>query len=603
MSAPDLPQEFTFYRELVRDARRAGRTPFPEIGDETRRRAWITRLQQDGVLDQLRDELAHEPPVEPLPFAAGEDFRRNGDRVRYETSLQRQRAHFTRAEVAAHLGLDVGERLDNLAWLQCETTDWRLPAHRWNCPFIDLDVAMTGYRLAMWLVLFGDRMDSAVRRRVRDELERRVWDPGAFKEHLWHHNIANWNAVCHGGVTLSALMACPDDDLTAELLRLAVVDAPYFMEGFTDDGGCTEGAGYWEFGFGWFLRMAAGVYTFTGGALDFFALLPKARRILRYPRVGCLGNGMNVPISDCPTEWYLPSAIATLANRFDAMPELYGMARLDAAGRFADHTLEALLWTDPDARHAPYTVARDEYFPQLGQALATRGSLTLAAKAGHNAEIHNHNDVGSFVLLRGRTLFLTDPGGPIYRRDTFGPDRYAILFCGSQGHGVPVVDGHVQSDGRAYEGTLTVASGAEASEGGDAVMTVEFAGAYDVPSLRSLTRTLRLAGDGGGLTVEDGFVFSEGPRPVREHFVTWLDARVSADGRSVTLPSGGADGTMVLRAESAGTFSLEVLTEDCARDGKAVMGVLRRLAFTPAPDASSTAEGVLTTRFRLEMEP
>ena len=45
-------------------------------------------------------------------------------------------------------------------------------------------------------------------------------------------------------------------------------------------------------------------------------------------------------------------------------------------------------------------------------------------KGGHNAENHNHNDVGSFVVALGRATPLVDPGSEVYTARTFSPRRY-----------------------------------------------------------------------------------------------------------------------------------------------------------------------------------
>ncbi len=47
-------------------------------------------------------------------------------------------------------------------------------------------------------------------------------------------------------------------------------------------------------------------------------------------------------------------------------------------------------------------------------AAGTPAPLAVALKGGHNAEHHNHNDVGSFVVALGKSTPLADPGGEVY---------------------------------------------------------------------------------------------------------------------------------------------------------------------------------------------
>ena len=52
--------------------------------------------------------------------------------------------------------------------------------------------------------------------------------------------------------------------------------------------------------------------------------------------------------------------------------------------------------------------------------------LYLAAKGGHNAESHNHNDIGNFVTYIDGKPVIIDVGVETYSRKTFSPQRYEI---------------------------------------------------------------------------------------------------------------------------------------------------------------------------------
>jgi hypothetical protein len=43
---------------------------------------------------------------------------------------------------------------------------------------------------------------------------------------------------------------------------------PLFISGFTNDGYCREGMGYWNYGFGHYVTMGIAVRAATGGRLD-----------------------------------------------------------------------------------------------------------------------------------------------------------------------------------------------------------------------------------------------------------------------------------------------------------------------------------------------
>ena len=74
--------------------------------------------------------------------------------------------------------------------------------------------------------------------------------------------------------------------------------------------------------------------------------------------------------------------------------------------------------------------------------------LGVALKGGHNAEHHNHNDVGSYVVVVKDRAVLLDPGSEVYTARTFSAQRYESKLLNSFGHPVPVVAGQLQQTGR-----------------------------------------------------------------------------------------------------------------------------------------------------------
>mgnify|MGYP003842475617 CR=1 FL=1 len=84
----------------------------------------------------------------------------------------------------------------------------------------------------------------------------------------WVHTNSNWNAVCHAGVVGATLAAVTDRAIRAEVVASAEANLPYFVSGFTDDGYCTEGIGYWSYGFGHHVLLGEAVSAATGGRLQ-----------------------------------------------------------------------------------------------------------------------------------------------------------------------------------------------------------------------------------------------------------------------------------------------------------------------------------------------
>jgi hypothetical protein len=108
----------------------------------------------------------------------------------------------------------------------------------------------------------------------------------------------------------------------------------------------------------------------------------------------------------------------------------------------------------------------DAFFPSLGvwvvQGRDRNGRLwELAAKAGHNAEHHNHNDVGGFVLAVDGVALATEIGMPEYNADYFSARRYDFLAARTLGHSLPLINGHEQAAGEEFVGTVLCAENDE----------------------------------------------------------------------------------------------------------------------------------------------
>jgi hypothetical protein len=184
--------------------------------------------------------------------------------------------------------------------------------------------------------------------------------------------------------------------------------------------------------------------------------------------------------------------------------------------------------------------------------------LFLAAKAGHNDESHNHNDVGSFIIaLNGRPL-LIDPGAGTYTRQTFGPDRYQIWTMQSSWHNTPAPAGHPQAAGRAHRATdVSAALTATAAE-----LALDLAAAYPAAAgVRSWRRTLRLDRAAALISIHDSWELSHYSERSVCYLITLEEPQVA--GATITLPSGlvidigaAVDGTTA-DGTTAGGISVE----------------------------------------------
>ncbi len=95
-------------------------------------------------------------------------------------------------------------------------------------------------------------------------------------------------------------------------------------------------------------------------------------------------------------------------------------------------------------------LCEDSYFESTGLMVARDDTYLLAAKAGNNADSHNHNDVGSFTVYKNGKPLIIDLGVGTYTRETFSDRRYEIWTMQSQFHNLPtfVTADHPEAPGK-----------------------------------------------------------------------------------------------------------------------------------------------------------
>ena len=314
------------------------------------------------------------------------------------------------------------------------------------------------------------------------------------------------------------------------------------------DGGCDEGASYW-----W--RAGASLFECLQTLAeacgnDFGAFqLPKVRAIARYPMAAHIAGDVHVNFADGPVR--PPGTVPHLLYRFAARvgdPLLQQHARamrpeqaslVPGPNGSVGRVLAAI--TDDEWAALPparFPAPLHSWLPDTGVLTAREreggtAGLFLAAKAGHNDESHNHNDVGSFIVAHNGRPLLIDPGAGVYTRQTFGPDRYQIWTMQSSWHNTPAPAGHPQEAGREHRATDVSASLSAAA----AELTLDLAAAYPAAAgVRSWRRTLRLDRTAPLVAIHDDWELNQNPERSLAYLITPQEPQVA--GATITLPSG-----------------------------------------------------------------
>lgn len=514
----------------------------------------------------------------PIPQLSDElylDFSKTGNRRRWE-AVAGQRSnrlfYFVLAECLEDKGRFIGAWEADVRALCAEPT-WVMPAHDRtlaNFKGDQVDIDLRSSRIAAELAtadyLLGERLSPEIRELIRRNVHRRVLDPyrdmitGARERNYWVTCTNNWNAVCHAGVVGAALWFIRPREERALFAAAAEKHIGRFLAGFGDDGYCSEGVGYWNYGFGHFIMLAEMVHQATGGKVD----LLEARRARPAALYGSnieILDGLCPPFADCTVNarpssvwmWYINRRFGLRDNRWEQTDLRVPQWGLVPTAMFSfRNSMSSISAADATDRGLPPRA----WFESSGILVCRPGErgacrLGAALKGGHNAEHHNHNDVGSYVVALGGEMLLADPGAEVYTERTFSARRYESQLLNSFGHPVPVVAGQLQRPGPKARGQVLRADFTEVAD----TLVLDMCSAYDVPELRKLQRTFVYSREAAGqLTVTDEVAF-ETPQRFETALVT-LSAWEQLGPRALRIQE--ADQAIEVKIEvTGGPFSIK----------------------------------------------
>ncbi|MGD9498383.1 MAG: heparinase II/III family protein, partial [Armatimonadota bacterium] len=327
-----------------------------------------------------------------------------------------------------------------------------------------------------------------------------------------------------------------------------------------------------------YVLLAETVWQATGGGLDLMARPGVAAPATFGARIQIIG-GVAPAFADCSiTAHPDPTTMYYIARRYGlglaehehlpaqgttgAMPEVLSFGLVEYEKLPLEHTTdnlpEALIFGFPNSASMGETVAGAEigpmtrtWFADAGVLIARPGEgsdavLGVAMKGGHNAEHHNHNDVGSYVVVVEDRPVLLDPGSEIYTARTFSAQRYESRLLNSFGHPVPVVAGQLQRTGREAAAEVLASEFRDERD----TLTLDLRAAYEVEGLQRLERSFVYDRAGAGsLTVTDTVEFAQ-PRSFETPLITNGDFMRREDG---TLVVWDTDRAVQVTVDTGGT--------------------------------------------------
>ncbi len=423
------------------------------------------------------------------------------------------------------------ERLRNIIKEIGEEKTWALPPHvnlsepEWE-KTVDLFAAETSFALAELCTLERDVLGDEICDYAKEQVMTRCLLPfmSADGEYAWwERSTMNWCAVCNGCVGAAGLYLLDEGEEKQKFIQRIAGNLQAYIQSFPADGICLEGMGYYYYAMGHLMAFVQLLRkkNIPHDILNDLALFEK---IALFPQKCFLPGGYTVAFSDSSRKEKMRIGVQVLLSQYiDSVlipeEEMTAGFHEDACYRYVLLSRD-VEWENKVRENAYFDTAHDrfEFFPNAQWMVSVEGKSALAVKGGHNAEPHNHNDVGSFIYVADEELLIADLGSGEYTKDYFSDARYEQLVCRSMGHSVPIVGGHEQQEGEQCraEDFCRINGGVE----------FQMKAAYPSVALINLRRNIRL--ENGKVTLCD-IVNSGQAQELAENFITLLPVELEQD--------------------------------------------------------------------------
>ncbi len=513
----------------------------------------IYKTFRERYLLRWKEECENTPPTS-LRYSDWTEFYKSGRRIEHNYFGSRQQLM-----AATFLALIYPEeekyfdRVQDQLFAICNEYSWCIPAHygqvldgdRAN---LDLFASETALSLSLVYLLLENRLDEFIKQRVTEELEWRViGSMRRTEEFTFEKKTNNWSAVCTCGIASTMMLLFPDAFPEFKPRFDKAIEA--YLSGYRNDGVCLEGASYWSYGFGFFCFYADMLGKYTEGKENYFTR-EKIKNIATFMQKTFLTGSTCVSFSDsarCGS--FNVGHLHFLKSLYPDDIILYKTEyknTKDGCARFLP-ALYSVLWCNEDYYNNPEdSTASFTFYAEDSEWLIKRtADFGFAAKAGYNAEPHNHNDLGSFIFAKNGDQIFFDLGPGAYTKQYFSTKRYEAFEPCSRSHSVPIVAGSYQAFGE-NRGCKNV------SFDGDR-FTLDISGGYDVEGLNALVRCFEIKSD--GVIITDTFDYT-GEGIITERFVTLHKPKVNTDTIEVK------DGVLYFDSTKATPYIIEELLKN-----------------------------------------
>ena len=467
-----------------------------------------------------------EGDIPAIKFSEFRLFSEIGDRTVYQKDFFR-RQH--RLFILTFLSLIYPENEGYFSALQdtifqiCDMYVWALPAHMPNIvennnEELDLDSTTIAYALATIQRLFKDRLHPLINARIDAEIDRRITKPFFKKRWHWEFRENNWTAVCSSAVGCTLMLNNPD---AFELAKDRInSNMQSYIDSYKDDGVCAEGAGYWSYGFGYFIEYADLLYTYSNHNCNIL-YTPKVLNIATFFQKIFLDKNVILNFGDCGNSTSVGIPVGFFMKLKSVFGDKFEMPLKNAMYHeihYFPFLLNSIICFDKSYKSSKFKKIATYYMKDQAWFVKRTSKYGFGAKGGHNGESHNHNDVGSFIFSKDDKQILVDMGGRPYTRQYFEQEfRYTFIETSSAGHNLPIVNNSYQAPN--IPGTNSY------SKYENGVFSVEFHEMYGLDELKELKRTFECSEN--KVKITDSFKIEGNKISFKERLVSFYEPSIS----------------------------------------------------------------------------
>jgi hypothetical protein len=535
--------------------------PYPKTSKE-----WSQIIPMEEQKEIIkRAEIVLKKPVPSIDATLLMEYLRSGDREEHSKLSFGKRNGLMELVIAETLE-DKGrftEKIMNYVWSICEETYWGVPAHlssqkaKTNLPdvedpTVDLFGAETAAGLALTDYFVGDKLDKIsklLRARIYYEINKKILIPFLDQSRYGYLSktkaVNNWNPWIVSNVMLANLLVEKNEVKRGNHLYTHMTYLDLYFNGLGEDAGCDEGPSYW---------FAAGASAFdalqvlataTDNKCEIFEE-PFIQKMASYVYKMHISNDYFVNFADAdPT--LRPDGI--MLYRFGkaihdeplANFGLWASQNFEPAITFASHQKHRKLWN----LMAWATMPKEKIEkPQLGdywfkdiEVLTSRNKdLFFAAHGGHNAESHNHNDVGDFVFYAKGEPIIIDAGRGNYTSRTFSAQRYNLWFTQSEYHNLPIINGQGQKAGREFESAQMTHTISDKMSG----ISLDLSKAYPQSAgIKNYNRSIQFNKVKSQIEINDVYELTQNQSKLQQSFMTLCQIDLSKPGLVQLVTSTG----------------------------------------------------------------